>query len=155
MKLSRVVIKEVARMAVIFCTIEGQDKTYNGSISGHAKEAIILSSTESQEKYSYTLFWQVESKSPVSKFIIYLRKVGDSLWKNYEVDVPEFIADVDNNNYQKDTVNGRFKITDLEEASVYQVKIAAENVFGLSSPLNIFTFATKGAGTFSVVKATL
>ena len=157
MKLSRVVIKEVARMAVIFCTIEGQDKTYNGSISGHAKEAIILSSTESQEKYSYTLFWQVESKSPVSKFIIYLRKVGDSLWKNYEVDVdvPEFIADDDNNNYQKDTVNGRFQITGLEEASVYQVKIAAENVFGLSSPLNIFTFATNGAGTFSVVKATL
>jgi len=116
-------------------------------LTGHAKEAIILSSTESQEKYSYTLFWQVESKSPVSKFIIYLRKVGDSLWKNYEVDVdvPEFIADDDNNNYQKDTVNGRFKITGLEEASVYQVKIAAENVFGLSSPLNIFTFATKGA----------
>ena len=61
------------------------------------------------------------------------------------MDIPEYVADEDNN-YEKDTVNGRFRITGLEEASVYQVKIAAENAFGISRPLNIFTFATKGAG---------
>merc|ERR1712107_971306 len=60
------------------------------------------------------------------------------------VDIPEYVGDQDND-YEKDTVNGRFRITGLEEASVYQVKIAAENVFGISTPLNIFTFATKGA----------
>jgi len=115
-------------------------------LTGHAKEAIVLSSTESQEKSSYNLIWQVQSKTPVSKFIISLRKVGDALWKNYDVvvDIPEYVDDQDND-YEKDTVNGRFRITGLEEASVYQVKIAAENVFGISTPLNIFTFATKGA----------
>jgi len=58
------------------------------------------------------------------------------------VDIPDY----DNlKNFDEDITAGSFLFTNLKEASLYQVKIASENTFGMSNPKNIFTFATKGA----------
>ena len=109
----------------------------------------MLSSTESPDKYSYNLIWRTESKAPISKFVISLRQVGESRWHNLEMLVDSSVKNevrLGQNNYERDVVDGEYTITGLQEASVYQVKIAAENAFGVSKPQNIFTFATKGAG---------
>ena len=92
----------------------------------------------------------LESRSPINKFIISLRQVGESQWHNLEVfSTPaalDYVSMFEQNNYEKDVVDGDYTITGLREATVYQVQIAAENAFGRSVPQNIFTFATKGAG---------
>ena len=115
-------------------------------IPGDAKEALVLSSTESPEKHSYQLTWRVESHSPIARFLISWRRVGDEHWR--QTSVPVDIPDYDNlKNFDEDITAGSFLFTNLKEASLYQVKIASENTFGMSNPKNIFTFATKGAGT--------
>ena len=123
---------------------------WNYCFAGKAKEAIVLSSTESPDKHSYNLIWRVESRSPINKFIISLRQVGESQWHNLEVfSTPaalDYVSMFEQNNYEKDVVDGDYTITGLREATVYQIQIAAENAFGRSVPQNIFTFATKGAG---------
>ena len=48
--------------------------------------------------------------------------------------------------YQVKMMNNDYYDDDDDDDDVYQVMIATENSFGMNTPQNIFTFATKGAG---------
>ena len=83
--------------------------------------------------------WSVLSRAPVQNFVLSLRKLGEEQWRVF--DIPDFTRQQD----RHDTYLGKYNFTGLDEASVYQVTVAARNEFGLKQAENIFTFATKGA----------
>ena len=117
-------------------------KPSNILFAGQAKEAIILSPSESLSQNSYNLEWTVQSKSPISLFEVAVRKAGDDAWKIQEVtvDIPE-VSDSED-----ELGDWSLDLTGLEPSSLYQVRVASRNRFGLSQPGHVFTFATKAAG---------
>ena len=78
----------------------------------------------------------------MQNFVLSLRKLGEEQWRVLDIrsEVPDLTRHQD-----RDTYQGKYNFTGLDEASVYQVTVAAENEFGLTQTENIFTFATKGA----------
>jgi len=114
-------------------------------ITGHAKEAIILSPMESLSKDSYMLEWAAQSKSPVSQFEVSVRKSGETEWITNEVivDIPE-VNDREDIIGDSEIYEGSLELTGLEQSTLYQVMVASRNMFGLSEPGHVFTFTTKG-----------
>ena len=86
--------------------------------------------------------WSVHSRSPVQNFVLSLRKLGAEQWRVFDIlaEAPDASRGRDKHSYR-----GKYNFTGLDEASVYQVTVAAKNEFGVKPTENIFTFATKGA----------
>eukprot|EP00090_Calanus_glacialis_P006041 TRINITY_DN14733_c0_g1_i1.p1 TRINITY_DN14733_c0_g1~~TRINITY_DN14733_c0_g1_i1.p1 ORF type:complete len:241 (+),score=67.28 TRINITY_DN14733_c0_g1_i1:101-724(+) len=110
-------------------------------ITGFAKEAIILSPSESVSQTSYILEWTAQSKSPISQFEVSVRKAGDTEWKVHEVNI-----DIPDVSESEDTLGDwSLELTGLEPSTLYQAAVASRNRFGLSDKGHVFTFATKAA----------
>ena len=78
----------------------------------------------------------------MQNFVLRLRKLGEEQWR-----VLDILSEVPDSSrlQERDTYQGKYNFTGLDEASVYQVTVAAKNEFGLKQTESIFTFATKGA----------
>jgi len=108
-------------------------------LTGLAREAIILSPTESLSQTSYNLEWTVQSRSPISEFEVSVRVAGDTDWEVYEVtvDKPEVAG-------SEDTLGDwSLELTELLPGTLYQVTVASRNTFGITQPGKPFTFSTK------------
>ena len=112
------------------------------SCLGLAKEAIILSPSESLSQNSYNLEWTVQSRSPISEFEVSVREAGDTDWEVYEVtvDKPEVAG-------SEDTLGDwSLELTELQPGTLYQVTVATRNTFGITQPRQPFTFSTREPG---------
>lgn len=125
------------------CTASNSEgeQTKNISVTGHAKEVIILSPSKSGSKTSYRLEWTADSRTPISLFEVAVKKAGQGEWKKHNVivDIPD-VSD-DENVIEEHSL----ELTGLEPSTLYQVTVASRNNFGLSRHSQIFTFSTKAA----------
>merc|ERR1712106_1052696 len=108
-----------------------------GKLSGLAQEAIITSAMDGLMNKEYSLHWYSTSRTPVTEFKVSIKKVDKHDWDTYDVEAetPD----------EGDDYHGHLHLSDLQEASLYQVKVASRNMFGFNQPGEAFTFGTKGA----------
>ena len=107
-------------------------------LSGFAQEAIITSAMDGLMNKEYSLHWYSTSRTPVTEFQLSVKKVDMHEWDIYDVeaDTPD----------EGDDYHGHLHLADLQEATLYQVKVASRNMFGFNQPGEVFIFGTKGAG---------
>ena len=111
-------------------------------VSGLARAAVFTNQRTGDKAREFLLSWFTVSRSPVNKFKVFTRSMGDMDWDVHEIQA-------EHSDDSGEVYNGQLHLIGLERASLYQVKVAAENMFGFNEPEEIFIFGTKGAGRCS------
>ena len=106
---------------------------------GLAGYADFKSSPRGHEPQSYNLEWTSESQSDIMEFELMWREEGGS-WEGFTVP-----------SYRLSSYNwsGKYAFTNLNPATRYEARVAAENSLGWSRPSPTFHFATFGAGKYT------
>ena len=117
-------------------------------VTGQAEPVIILNDKNtSDQEDRFTLHWVVSSRSQVDRWVVGLRRAGDSdadwQYLQVETDVSNDTAD---NMTNDDQYQGELELTGLSAGTEYQVTVATSNGFGLGQHGDIYTFSTKQSG---------
>lgn len=107
-------------------------------VSGKAAPANMLSDPKGTEYNRFHLEWTAESFSPITKFKVEFKEVGEEKWKSDETTAIKLP-------HQENTFTGSYVIPRLVPAKVYYARVSSQNTYGYSSPSQVFKFATKGA----------
>ena len=127
-------------------------------VSGEAEPVIILNEdSQGDQEDRFTLNWSVASRSEVDRWVVGLRKSGDTEWEYSEVETPgnETTANA-TENHGDDLYMGELEFTGLKPGTKYEVTVATSNSFGLGQHGDLYTFSTKQKGkVYSVFSITL
>ena len=119
--------------------------------------SILNESNQSEQEDRFTIHWSVASRSPVDRWVVGLRKMGDDKWEYMEVELGgddgnDTDAVGNNATDAVDVVNddgrytGEIELTGLDAGTDYQVTVATSNSFGLGKHGDIYSFSTKQPG---------
>jgi len=114
-------------------------------VSGEAEPVIILNEdSQGDQEDRFTLNWSVASRSEVDRWVVGLRKSGDTEWEYSEVETPgnETTANA-TENHGDDLYMGELEFTGLKPGTKYEVTVATSNSFGLGQHGDLYTFSTK------------
>jgi len=107
-------------------------------VSGKAEAAIINSDAKGAELNRYHLQWTADSFSPINKFRVEFKEVGESQWQADEttaIKIPQ----------EEKKFTGSYVIPRLRPATHYVARVSSQNTYGYSNPSQVFSFSTKGA----------
>ena len=109
-----------------------------GWIAGKAEPADITSEPKGTEYDRFHLDWTAESYSPISKFRVEFKAVGEENWRSDETTAIKLP-------HEEKTFQGSYVIPRLRPATVYMARVSSQNMYGYSNPSQVFKFATRGA----------
>jgi len=107
-------------------------------VSGKATPAVMKSEPKGREHNRFHLEWTAESFSPITKFKVEFKGVGEEVWKSDETTAIKLP-------HEENTFTGSYVIPRLRPASIYYARVSSQNTYGYSNPSQVFKFATKGA----------
>jgi len=114
-------------------------------VSGEAEPVIILNEeSQGDQEDRFKLSWSVASRSEVDRWVVGLRKSGDTEWEYSEVETPGNDSTANaTENYGDDLYMGELEFTGLKPGTKYEVTVATSNSFGLGQHGDLYTFSTK------------
>jgi len=110
-------------------------------VNGLARPAIITSSMEGQFTNEYTLQWHATSRDDITQFQVSVRKEKETEWDLFEVEVEGVGAE----HHVGVEHHGHLLLNDLQQATLYEARVASKNRFGFNQPGKVFIFGTKGS----------
>ena len=85
----------------------------------------------------------------MDRWVVGLRKSGDTEWEYSEVETPGNETAVNaTENHGDDLYMGELEFTGLKPGTKYEVTVATSNSFGLGQHGDLYTFSTKQKGIF-------
>jgi len=114
-------------------------------VSGEAEPVIILNEeSQGDQEDRFKLNWSVASRSEVDRWVVGLRKSGDTEWEYSEVETPGNDSTANaTENHGDDLYMGELEFTGLKPGTKYEVTVATSNSFGLGQHGDLYTFSTK------------
>nr|XP_027234203.1 protein amalgam-like [Penaeus vannamei] len=154
-----------ADFGLYMCIAENSHGVSNASIqlTGLPMPPMFTSSPNGEESHRYTLTWGTESLSPITDFVIKVRKSLTSPWQNTTIVTtpatwkvvtrtvdPSLAQEKNHPHYTMD-----FTLAELEVATDYTVMAKVKNKYGWSPLSEQFVFSTKkGNEAMAVLQST-
>ena len=111
-------------------------------VTGLATPATFTSAGVSLYTDTYTLAWHSDSKSEIKSFRVQYREARDGDWQEVQVEPRQVSIDSQGGGRWE----GSVLLSHLSSATQYEAKVLPNNIFGYTQQLEVFNFATKGAG---------